>query len=33
MYLFDLHMHSNYSFDGEKTPKELIEMGKAIGLK
>lgn len=33
MYLFDLHMHSNYSFDGEKTPKELIEMGASIGLK
>ena len=26
MYLFDLHMHSHHSFDGEKTPKELIDM-------
>lgn len=33
MYLFDLHMHSHHSFDGEKTPKELIEIGKKIGLK
>lgn len=29
MYLFDLHMHSHHSFDGEKTPKELIEIGKS----
>lgn len=33
MYLFDFHMHSHHSFDGEKTPKELIEIGKEIGLK
>ena len=25
---FDLHMHSNYSKDGELTPKELIAIAK-----
>lgn len=29
---FDLHMHSDYSNDGELTPKQLIEMAQAKGL-
>jgi len=33
MSKFDLHMHSNYSVDGEFTPKELIEIAKKTNLK
>lgn len=32
MSSFDLHMHSNYSVDGEFTPKELIEIAKQANL-
>ncbi|MGX8851591.1 PHP domain-containing protein [Amedibacillus sp. YH-ame10] len=32
MTTFDLHMHSCYSADGEKTPEELILMAKEVGL-
>ena len=32
MSKFDLHMHSHYSFDGEKSPKELIKMAKEKNL-
>ena len=28
MKKFDLHMHSNYSSDGELTPSQLIEIAK-----
>ena len=30
---FDLHMHSNYSGDGQFTPAELIGIAKERGLK
>lgn len=30
---FDLHMHSNYSNDGEYTPTQLIQMAHAKGIK
>lgn len=33
MIPFDLHMHSNYSADGEFTPKELIQIAKDRHLK
>lgn len=33
MSILDLHMHSNYSRDGDFTPKELIELAKQAGLK
>lgn len=33
MITLDLHMHSHYSADGEKTPMELITMAKSLGLK
>lgn len=32
MKKFDLHMHSNYSKDGEFTPTKLIQIAKAKGL-
>lgn len=32
MVPFDLHMHSCYSKDGEKTPQELIALAKEAGL-
>lgn len=32
MVTFDLHMHSCYSQDGEKTPVQLIELAKEAGL-
>lgn len=28
----DLHMHTSYSFDGEKTTKEIIELAKEKGM-
>lgn len=30
--MIDLHMHSNFS-DGSKTPEELVELGRAAGLR
>lgn len=33
MVIFDLHMHSNFSRDGEFTPKQLIQMCHEKGLK
>ena len=33
MITLDLHMHSCYSADGEKTPEELMLMAKEIGLR
>ena len=30
---FDLHMHSNYSQDGQLSPKQLVQMAKEKGLK
>lgn len=32
MPTFDLHMHSEWSCDGEKTARELLEIAKAAGL-
>lgn len=32
MKTMDLHMHSNYSDDGEFTPSQLIQLGKEAGL-
>jgi len=32
MNIIDTHVHSNFSFDGENTPREMIEKGLELGL-
>ena len=33
MKIIDLHIHTNYSADGELSPKEIIELAEKIGIK